>query len=156
MLFFAADSSPRLQKSKYAPTKMIMFKQFQSFQLKKIDTAKFVMSAVELKEYIDFEVKRVYFITGIKASTGAHCHKVEEEFFILQQGSCTAVIDNGNGLEEFEMHGLASAMYVPPLVWHHFKDFSSDAVLLALSSTNYNPDRSDYVEDYEEFKKLKR
>ncbi len=112
------------------------------------------MSAVELKEYIDFEVKRVYFITGIKAPTGAHCHKIEAEFFVLQQGSCIAVIDNGNGLEEFKMQGPTSAMYVPPRVWHHFKDFSPDAVLLALSSTNYNPDRSDYVEDYEEFKKL--
>ena len=131
-----------------------MPKQFQSFQLKKIDTPKFVMSAVELKDYIDFEVKRVYFITGIKGSTGAHCHKIEKEFFVLQHGSCMAVIDCGNGLEEIKMDGPTSAVYVPPFVWHHFKDFSSDAVLLALSSTNYNPDRSDYVEDYAEFKKL--
>lgn len=129
---------------------------FQIFQLKKIDTPRFVMSAVELKEYIDFEVKRVYFITYIKEATGAHCHKIEQEFFILQQGSCVAVIDQGNGLEEIPMIGPTSAMYVPPLVWHQFKDFSPDAVLLALSSTNYNPDRSDYVEDYEEFRKLKR
>ena len=133
-----------------------MLKQFQVFQLKKIDAPRFVMSAVELKDYIDFEVKRAYFITGIKGPTGAHCHKIEEEFFILQQGSCVAAVDRGNGLEEFKMQGPTSAMYVPLRVWHHFKDFSSDAVLLALSSTNYNPDRSDYVEDYEEFKKLKK
>lgn len=131
-----------------------MPKQFQIFQLKKIDTPKFVMSAVELKDYIDFEVKRVYFITGIKGPTGAHCHKIEQEFFILQQGSCAAVIDQGSGLEEIPMVGPTSAVYVPPRVWHHFKDFSTDAVLLALSSTNYNPDRSDYVEDYIEFKKI--
>lgn len=130
--------------------------QFQTFQLKKIDTPKFVMSAVELKKYIDFEVKRVYFITGIKAPTGAHCHKIEEEFFILQQGSCVAVIDRGNGLEEIKMTGPTSALYVPPRVWHHFKDFSPDAILLALSSTNYNPDRSDYLEDYGKFKKLRK
>ncbi|MEK7189497.1 MAG: FdtA/QdtA family cupin domain-containing protein [Patescibacteria group bacterium] len=127
---------------------------FQIFQLKKIDTPKFVMSAVELKEYIDFEVKRVYFITGIKASTGAHCHKIEQEFFILEQGSCVGVIDTGDGLKEIKMEGPTSAVYVPSLVWHHFKDFSPDAVLLALSSTNYNHDRSDYVEDYSEFKKI--
>ncbi len=127
---------------------------FQIFQLKKIDTPKFVMSAVELKEYINFEVKRVYFITGIKASTGAHCHKIEQEFFILEQGSCVGVIDTGDGLKEIKMEGPTSAVYVPSLVWHHFKDFSPDAVLLALSSTNYNHDRSDYVEDYSEFKKI--
>ena len=129
-------------------------KTFQKFELKKINTSKFVMSPIELKDYIDFEVKRVYFITEPKDITGAHCHKVEEEFFILQCGTCTAVIDRGNGLEEIKMTAPTSALYVPAYVWHHFKDFSPDAVLLALSSTNYNPDRSDYIEDYEVFKKI--
>ncbi len=129
-------------------------KTFQQFTLKKIDTPKFVMSPIELKDYINFEVKRVYFITEPKDVTGAHCHKVEEEFFILQKGACTAVIDQGKGLEEIKMVGPTSAIYVPAFVWHHFKDISPDAVLLALSSTNYNPDRNDYVEDYDEFKAL--
>ena len=124
---------------------------FSVFTLKKIETPKFVMSPVELKEYVDFAVKRVYYITKPAAPTGAHCHKVEEEFFILIQGSATAVIDRGNGLEEFPLVGPTSALYVPNYVWHHFKDFSADAVLLALSSTNYNPDRSDYIEDYQQF-----
>lgn len=129
-----------------------MNKEFKIFELKKIDTPKFVMSPVELKDYIDFEVKRVYFITKPVALAGAHCHKIEQEFFILVQGQCVAVIDQGNGLEEIPMRGPTSAMYVPAYVWHSFKNFSPDAVLLALSSTNYNPDRSDYVEDYETFK----
>lgn len=124
------------------------------FTLKSIPTDRFIMSPVELKEYIDFEVKRVYFITEPKAPTGAHCHKMEEEFFIMIKGSCVAVVDQGQRIEEIKMEGPTSAIYVPPYVWHSFKDFSSDAILLALSSTNYNPDRSDYVEDYEEFKKI--
>jgi hypothetical protein len=52
------------------------------------------------------------------------------------------------------MTGPTSAIYTGEYVWHHFKDFSTDAILLALSSTNYNPDRSDYIEDYEEYKKI--
>lgn len=130
-----------------------MTNNFQQFELKKIVVpGKFTMSPVELKDYIDFEVKRVYFITSPADKTGAHCHKVEQEFFVLQQGSCTAVINQGNGLEEIKMTSPTSAIYVPAFVWHHFKDFSADAILLALSSTNYNPDRSDYIEDYEEFR----
>lgn len=127
--------------------------EFKKFEIKKIDTPKFVMSPVELKDYIDFEVKRMYFITNPAAPTGAHCHKKEEELFVMIKGSCAAVIDRGNGPEEFYMEGPTSAIYVPAYVWHHFKDFSGDAVLLALSSTNYNPDRSDYIEDYNEFLK---
>lgn len=130
-----------------------MAKEFKIFELKKVETPKFLMSPAELKDYIDFEVKRVYFITKPQAPTGAHCHKAEEEFFILVQGTCAAVIDRGQGLEEIPLSGPTGALYVPNYVWHHFKDFSPDAILLALSSTNYNPNRSDYIEDYEEFKK---
>ncbi len=125
---------------------------FKKCEIKKIVVPeKFTMSPVELKDYIDFEVKRIYFITDIKAPTGAHCHKEEKEFFILQRGSCIAVVDRRNGLEEIPMQGPTDALYIANYVWHHFKDFSDDAVLLALSSTNYNPDRSDYIEDYDEY-----
>ena len=126
---------------------------FKQFELKKIQAPNFVMSPVELKDYIDFEVKRVYSITKPVGNTGAHCHKIEEEFFIQQSGTCTAVIDRGNGLEEIKMTAPTSALYIGGYVWHHFKDFSDDAVLLAISSTNYNPDRSDYIENYEEYQK---
>ncbi|MDP1833368.1 MAG: FdtA/QdtA family cupin domain-containing protein [Candidatus Moranbacteria bacterium] len=127
---------------------------FQQVELKKIQAPNFVMSPVELRDYIDFEVKRVYFITKPTGKTGAHCHKVEKEFFILQSGTCTAIIDKGDGLEEMKMEGPTSALYVGDYVWHQFKDFSQDAILLALSSTNYNPDRSDYIEDYDEYIKI--
>jgi uncharacterized cupin superfamily protein len=127
---------------------------FQKHEIKKIQAPNFTMSPVELKDYVDFEVKRVYFVTEPKGNTGAHCHKVEKEFFILVHGKCIAVIDQGNGLEEIPMEGPTSALYVGNYIWHHFKDFSPDAVLMALSSTNYSPDRSDYIEDYEEYKKV--
>lgn len=131
-----------------------MENKFKQVELKKIQAPNFVMSPVELKDYIDFEVKRVYFISKPTDKTGAHCHKVEKEFFIMIQGSAAAVIDRGNGLEEIPLTGPTSAIYAGAYVWHHFKDLSSDAILLSLSSTNYNSDRSDYIEDYEEFKKV--
>lgn len=127
---------------------------FSEVKLKAIQTPAFIMNPVELKDYIDFEVKRIYYIVKPTDKTGAHCHKIEKEFFILIQGKATAVIDRGSGLEEFAMEGPSSALYVGEYVWHHFKDFSEDAILLALSSTNYNPNRSDYIEDYEEYKKV--
>lgn len=127
---------------------------FKQYEIKKISTPNLVMSPMELKEYIDFEVKRVYFFTKAKGPTGNHCHKVEKEFFVMVMGTATAVIDRGQGLEEIRMIAPVTGLYIGEYVWHHFKDFSKDAVLLALSSTNYNPDRSDYIESYEEYKKI--
>lgn len=130
---------------------------FREMQVRKLKgQGEYFLSPIELKDYIDWEAKRIYYITGMPAGTktGAHCHKEEKELFVMVNGSCTAVIDQGNGLEEFKMEGPTAAMYIGDYVWHHFKDFSENAVLLAVSSTNHNPDRSDYIEDYEEYKKV--
>lgn len=127
---------------------------FKLYEIPKIQAPNFIMSPVEFKNFLKFKAERIYFISQPTAATGSHCHKIEEEFFIMMQGSCTAVIDRGYGLEEYKIQAPQSALYVGSYVWHHFKDFSSDAIFLAISSTNYNPTRSDYVENYDEFKKL--
>ncbi len=125
---------------------------FRKLEIKKIDTPKMTMSPIELKDYIDFEPKRVYFISNLKNGIGKHCHHEEKELFVIVQGSCVATIDQGQGLEKIKMEAPTDAIYVGAHVWHQFDDFSNDAILLALSSTNYNPDRSDYIENYEEYK----
>lgn len=125
--------------------------------LKNIPTNNFTMTALELKDFIDFEVKRIYFLSsGIgEHLTGSHCHiKDEDELFIIVAGSATMVVDDGHGLEEIKLEGPKSAIYIPHLVWHHFKDLSDDVVIAALSSINYSADRSDYCEDYAEFQEL--
>lgn len=132
-----------------------MKKKFEVFQLKKVQAPHFVMSPIELKDYIDFDVQRVYYITKPTGGTTQHCHKVEKEMFIMVQGTATAVIDQGKGIEEILLQSPTSAFYCANYVWHGFKDFSADAVLLALSSTNYRPDRGDYIEDYTEYLKVR-
>lgn len=128
---------------------------FKQLKLKIIQNERATYSFAELKDYIDFEVKRVYFIQDCKENTGQHCHKIEREMFVMQKGSCVAIIDRGNGKEDFPMNGPGDAISFGNYVWHGFKDFSADAVLLALSSTNFSPDRSDYIEDYDEYLKVR-
>jgi len=132
-----------------------MNKPFTPHEIKNIPTEKFVMSPIELRDYLDFDVKRVYFMTHPKQDSGEHMHYIEKEFFIIIQGKCTAIIDRGNGKEDIAMEGPTTALYVPNFVWHGFKDFSEDAIILALSSTNYIPDRSDYLESYDEYLKIR-
>ena len=127
-------------------------KPFELFTLKNIDAPRFLMTPLELKEYIDFEVKRIYFMLQPKGGdSGAHCHFIEKELFVMIQGSCIAIIDRGKGIEDIVLKGPKDAIYVPNYVWHGFKNFSEDTIILAISSTNYNPDRSDYLEDYEKY-----
>lgn len=131
-------------------------KEFKKFELKIFTDRGYKLTPVELMDVVPFEVKRVYFVREFQegAQTGEHIHKVEEEVFIQVQGSSTAIIDRGQGREEIKMQGPSDAIYVPAYVWHGFKNASPDCVIAALSSTNYNPTREDYVEDYEEFKRI--
>lgn len=131
-------------------------KQFQKITLRTVPGRGYSLTPIELVEILPFAPKRVYYLTSFEsgAATGQHCHKVEEEFFIQVRGMSTAVIDRGQGGEEVRLTGPSEAIYVPNLVWHGFRDVSYDAVILALSSTHYDPSRSDYVEDYEEFKRI--
>lgn len=127
-------------------------KEFKKIKLNTFTNRGFNLTPVELKDIVPFEVKRMYFFESMKPEdkTGAHCHKIEEEFFIQAKGTSTAIIDRGQGIEEIAVIA-GEALYCPNYVWHGFKDASADAVLIALSSTNYNQDRSDYVEDYQAY-----
>lgn len=128
---------------------------FKKLQLKIAEKGGKTYSIAELQDYIDFPVKRLYLIQGSPEPTGQHCHYEEKEFFIMVQGSVTAVIDQGNGKEDIALIAPGDAIYVGNYVWHGFKDFSVDAIILAVSSTNYRPDRSDYIEDYEKYLTLR-
>ena len=134
-----------------------MDKKYTFFDLKNIQAPNFLMTPLELKDFIDFEVKRVYFICDPinEKQSGKHAHiALEDELFVLMSGTATVILDDGSGLEEFDLVAPKTAIRVPHMVWHGFKNFSDDAILLAITSTNYNPNRSDYCEDYEQFKQL--
>ncbi|MCF7795981.1 FdtA/QdtA family cupin domain-containing protein [Patescibacteria group bacterium] len=113
------------------------------------------LTPLELKEYVDFDVKRIYFIDSKinDAKTGAHAHYNEKEFFVVLKGNCIIQIDEGNGLTDINL-SENEGIYVPNKVWHHFENMSSDCLICAISSTNYTPDRSDYIENYEDFIKM--
>jgi len=102
------------------------------------------LTPLELKEYIS-KINN--------AKTGAHAHYNEKEFFIVLKGDCIIQIDEGNGLIDINL-SENEGVYVSNKVWHHFEKMSSDCLICAVSSTNYSPDRSDYIEDYEEFLKM--
>lgn len=131
--------------------------QFQKIDLKTFTNRGFSLTPVEFKDVIPFEVKRMYYFGDIQpgCQTGEHCHYIEEEFFFVAKGAVTAIIDRGNGKEDIRLEGPGAAIYVPSYVWHGFKEATPDCLMIALTSTNYNPDRTDYLEDYEHYLKVR-
>ncbi len=127
-------------------------KKFEQFSLRNFVSKGYSLTPIEFKDSVPFEVKRMYYIKDFDADahTGEHCHMVEEEVFIQAKGQVTAVIDRGRGKEELVLNP-GDAFYAPAYSWHGFKNASSDCMIIALSSTNYSADRSDYLEDYDKY-----
>lgn len=123
----------------------------------------FVMNPAELRNYLPpgkrFIIKRVYWISNWleKGKSGQHCHTdQEEEIFIVIKGSAKIILDNdGKGIKKYKI-SENNIVFIPRFVWHGFEDASRDLIVMALTTTNYDPKRRGYCEDYEEFKKLEK
>lgn len=127
-------------------------------EVPKISAPNFIMNPAELRNYLPkgkkFVIIRVYWITDWKdsGSSGQHCHTdSEEEIFMVIRGSAKIILDDdGKGKKKYTLTEN-NVVFVPRLVWHGFQDASKDFLLLALTTTNYDPKRSGYIEDYQEF-----
>ena len=104
---------------------------------------------------LPFEPKRIYWQKGHPSDTirGKHSHRQDEQIIACLQGSVLVELENTAGdKSSFTLSEAEKGLYIPPMYWRTFI-FSKDAILLALSSNEY--DEKDYVRDYTEFKNLK-
>lgn len=109
------------------------------------------LSAVELKDYIDWVPKRVYYVTGVTLDRGGHAVRGEKKIYVAMEGTMTARIHDGKAWHEFEMKGPEDAIVMDGMCWREFKNFSPGAVLCAISNMNYEKDK--YIYDFEVFLK---
>ena len=68
---------------------------------------------------------------------------------IYLQGSVKIVIDDGRQKDTVILNKAHQGVYLDKMVWKDMCEFSSDSILLVLSSMSY--DASEYIRDYDEF-----
>lgn len=112
-----------------------------------------MLVALEENKEIPFKIKRVYYMYDTLADVrrGFHAHKQLQQVLICIHGSCKIHLDNGTETAEVDLNKPYEGLYVSNDMWREMYDFSSDAVLMVLASNLY--DESDYIRDYNEFKK---
>lgn len=121
----------------------------KKIKLKSFKDPRGVLTPIELKDYIDWPVKRIYYLTDVIGSRGGHAVRHEKKIYICQKGTIKARLHDGKKWNEFELKGPDDAILMSEMCFRNFYDFSSDAVLLAISSVNYVP--NDYIYDLKEF-----
>lgn len=113
------------------------------------------LSFVEQNTHIPFEIKRTYWLYDVPGgeSRDGHAYKRSQELIIALSGSFDVIIDDGIEKQSFHLCRSYFGLFVPQGMWREMDNFSTNSFALVLSSTFY--DESDYVYDYDEFKRMK-
>ena len=100
---------------------------------------------------IPFEVKRIFYTYNVpfECNRGAHAYYNTEQVLICVSGSLKINCFDGVNENIYELKSPNEAIYIAPKVWRTTFEHSSDAVLLVLSSLEY--DENDYIREYDEF-----
>lgn len=111
---------------------------------------------IALEEGIDvpFDVKRVFFIYGTQEGVrrGQHSHYKIKQYLIAVAGSCKVTLDDGSKKSTYLLDAPDKGLFQDAMLWGEMHDFSEDCVLLVLASEHY--DESDYIRNYQDFKRL--
>ena len=107
--------------------------------------------AIENPKNLEFPIKRIYYIYGVKSDTerGFHSHRILQQVLIAVSGSVKIRVSNYDDEEVVLLDNPEKGLYIGPMIWREMFDFSDDAVLLVLASENY--DESDYIRDKKEY-----
>ena len=124
--------------------------------LPKISDPRGNLSFVEQENHIPFEIKRTYWIYDVPGgeSRGGHAYRETDEFIIAISGSFDVVVDDGKDRKVFTLNRSYFGLYIPRGLWRTIENISTNSLALEFASTSY--DRSDYVEDYVEYKKMRQ
>ena len=113
------------------------------------------ISFVEQKKQIPFEINRTYWIYDVPGgeNRGGHAYKTTEEFIIAISGSFDVTVEDGKQKKTFTLNRSYFGLYIPKGLWRQMDNFSTNSLALEFADTKY--DRNDYVEEYNDYLKMK-
>lgn len=125
-------------------------------ELPRINNRSGNITAIQNKEEIPFDVKRIFYLYDIPGgeSRGAHAHKDCHQFLVAASGSFEVQLDDGKVKKTVMLNQPFRGLHIPPGIWASEVNFSSGAICLVLASHIY--DENDYLRDYKEFLEFKK
>jgi hypothetical protein len=119
--------------------------------LPKIEDPRGNLSLIEEENHIPFKILRVFWIYDVPGGEqrGGHAFKVQKEFVVALSGSFDVIINDGRLENRFHLNRSYFGLYIPNGLWRHMENFSTNAVVIVLSSTVYCEE--DYIRNFKEF-----
>jgi hypothetical protein len=103
-----------------------------------------------------FAIARVFWTYDVPGgeTRGGHAYYRQQELVMALSGSFDVVVTDPDGQStRFSLNRSYYGLYLPPMTWRHMENFSTNSLAVHLASTVF--DRSDYIYDFEQYKKEK-
>lgn len=112
------------------------------------------MVVIEGGKSIPFAIKRLFYIYGTDSDAvrGQHANRNSEFVLVNVSGKSKVKVSDGTESFVFELNEPMKGLYIPKMLWKDMYDFSEDSVLLVLANTHY--DATEYIRDFDEYKKI--
>lgn len=103
-------------------------------------------------KHIPFTIRRTYWIYDVPGGEvrGGHAYRTNREFVVALSGSFDVVLHDGSQEYRYHLNRSYYGLYVPQMMWRSMENFSTNALALVLSSTDYSAE--DYIRDFDVFK----
>jgi dTDP-4-dehydrorhamnose 3,5-epimerase-like enzyme len=111
----------------------------------------------DLNEYSfkDINIKRMFIVSDVPpgSTRGYHAHKKTKQYLCCISGKIEVLLDNGHDRKKYTLE-KSNYLFQDSLIWAEIKFLDKESKLLVVCSTEH--DESDYIREYEQFKKMKR
>jgi dTDP-4-dehydrorhamnose 3,5-epimerase-like enzyme len=109
------------------------------------------LTFIEEENHIPFPIRRVYWIYDVPGGEkrGGHAFKSQKEFVVALSGSFDVILNDGKKSERYHLNRSYFGLYIPNGLWRHMENFSTNAVVMVLSSTVYS--EFDYIRDFKDY-----
>lgn len=134
---------------------MVTIEDVKIIELPKFTDPRGNLSFVEQLNHIPFEIKRTYWIYDVPGgeARGGHAFRQNQELVIALSGAFDVIVDDGKQKKTITLNRSYYGLYIPAGLWREMTSFSTNSLALEFGSIHYN--RNDYVENYDEFIKMK-
>ena len=123
-------------------------------QLPKIQDPRGNLTFLQNNDQMPFEIRRVFWTYDVPGgeTRGGHAYKTQQEVIIALSGSFDVVIKKEDGtITKFSLNRSYYGLYIPANTWRNMENFSTNALGLHLSDSEYN--ESDYLRSFSEYLK---
>lgn len=124
-------------------------------KLPKITDLRGNLSFVEEDSQLPFRIRRVYWIYDVPGGEkrGGHAFRETQEMIVALSGSFDVVLHDGTQEYRYSLNRSYYGVLIPKMMWRMLENFSTNSLAVILASTDYS--KSEYIYDFEEFRRLK-